>query len=155
MFLDKDLFSSIVKNTPLIAIELVIQNKDGEVLLGKRKNAPAKNIWFVPGGRIYKSETLADAFSRTLKDEISVSKNITDAQFHGVYEHHYDDNFMDESFKTHYVCLAFKIVLDEKIQRNSDEQHQEYKWFKVSELLESEVVHQHTKDYFIQSKGIK
>ena len=54
MFLEKELFSSIIENTPLISIDLVVKNHENKILLGKRINKPAYNSWFVPGGRIYK-----------------------------------------------------------------------------------------------------
>lgn len=54
--LDYALFKTIVDNTPLISIDLIIYNAKSEVLLGKRNNPPAKAHYFVPGGRIYKNE---------------------------------------------------------------------------------------------------
>ena len=58
MFLEKELFSSIIENTPLISIDLVVKNHENKILLGKRINKPAYNSWFVPGGRIYKDEKI-------------------------------------------------------------------------------------------------
>ena len=67
--LSKEDFISIVKNTPLVSIDLVIENKEGEILLGWRNNQPAKGYWFVPGGRIRKDENFRKAFNRILKTE--------------------------------------------------------------------------------------
>lgn len=55
---DED-FLNIIDKTPLIAIDLIIKNPDGDVLLGKKLNEPAKDKWFVPGGRILKNESIA------------------------------------------------------------------------------------------------
>ncbi len=60
---DKE-FMNLIKNAPLVSIDLIVKNKKDEVLLGLRKNAPAKGTWFVPGGRIGKNETLQEAFKR-------------------------------------------------------------------------------------------
>ena len=54
-FLSKTDFSFIVKNTPLISIDFCIL-KGKKILLGKRLNSPAKDFYFVPGGRIRKGE---------------------------------------------------------------------------------------------------
>jgi colanic acid biosynthesis protein WcaH len=50
MFLEKDLFSTVIKSTPLVSIDLVVKNNRGQTLLGQRLNKPAKGFWFVPGG---------------------------------------------------------------------------------------------------------
>lgn len=43
-YLEPDIFNSVVKNTPLIAIDLVVTNNN-RVLLGKRINRPAKDFF--------------------------------------------------------------------------------------------------------------
>jgi colanic acid biosynthesis protein WcaH len=63
VFLDKELFSTVIESTPLISIDLVVKNNLGQTLLGQRLNKPAKGFWFVPGGRILKDESLATALS--------------------------------------------------------------------------------------------
>ena len=55
MFLPKDEYSKIIKQTPLVSIDVCIL-KGRNILLGKRINPPAKDFFFVPGGRIFKSE---------------------------------------------------------------------------------------------------
>ncbi len=52
--LNDSLFKTIVANTPLISIDLIIQNSQKKILLGKRINRPAQGYWFVPGGRVRK-----------------------------------------------------------------------------------------------------
>ncbi|MCJ8315249.1 MAG: GDP-mannose mannosyl hydrolase, partial [Saccharospirillaceae bacterium] len=39
--LEKTLFQSIVKHTPLVSIDLIVRNSKGQILLGKRNNKPA------------------------------------------------------------------------------------------------------------------
>jgi colanic acid biosynthesis protein WcaH len=148
MFLDKDTFSTVIKNTPLVSIDLIVKNSEEKVLLGKRVNEPAEGYWFVPGGRIYKDERLDTAFSRTVRDEIGLNLKREDAKFYGLYEHFYDNNVFSDAFSTHYVVLAHKIVTDAVLTLNN--QHTEYRWFSVEELLSDSQVHENTKDYFKQ-----
>ncbi len=61
-WLDYEPFKIVVQNTPLIAIDLIIENEKGEILLGRRKNPPSNGFLFVPGGRIFKGEYISDAF---------------------------------------------------------------------------------------------
>jgi len=146
MFLSKELFSSVVENTPLISIDLIVENSEGKVLLGKRVNEPAKGFWFVPGGRVFKDETLDKAFVRTLKEEIGLNLVREKSSFYGLYEHFYENNVFDDSFTTHYIVLAHKITTDTELKLNN--QHESYKWFSKEELLEIDDVHSYTKDYF-------
>lgn len=62
-------FAQVIDRTPLVSLDLLVENGQGEFLLGLRTNRPAQGFWFVPGGRVRKGETLAQAFERlTLAD---------------------------------------------------------------------------------------
>ena len=154
MFLEKELFSSIIQNAPLISIDLVVKNSEDKILLGQRVNKPAKNSWFVPGGRIYKDETIQDAFKRITKDEIEKTYDISNASFKGVYQHFYDDNVFNDNFSTHYIVLGFELVIKEELSLGTV-QHEKYKWFDEDVLLASTEVYSYVKDYFKKEKGIK
>ncbi|MCU4675019.1 GDP-mannose mannosyl hydrolase [Catenovulum sp. 2E275] len=146
MFLDKEVFKTVIANAPLISIDLIIENAQSEFLLGKRINKPAQNYWFVPGGRIYKGETLEAAFSRITKAELGNTIVFDKAVFEGIYQHFYDDSFVENSISTHYIVLAYKLKLNE-VQLNNA-QHESYHWFSLSEIKDSNLVHPYTKDYF-------
>ena len=55
---------NIIDATPLVSVDLIIENRLKQILLGKRVNRPAQGYWFVPGGRILKNETIKDAIKR-------------------------------------------------------------------------------------------
>jgi len=146
--LSKADFTQIIKNTPLISIDLIIENEENKFLLGKRVNEPAKDEWFVPGGRIFKDETLDTAFTRTTNSEIGIALQRNEVAFYGLYEHFYDNNVFNDTFSTHYIVLAHTFkVHKEDIRLNN--QHEEYKWFSIQEIVENDNVNQHTKDYFL------
>jgi hypothetical protein len=48
---DED-FAHIVGLVPLVSIDLIIRDANGNVLVALRTNEPAKGVYFVPGGRI-------------------------------------------------------------------------------------------------------
>src|SRR4029077_771038 len=77
---------TVIRLAPLIAIDLIIRNARDEVLLGLRKNEPAKGCYFVPGGMILKNERLADAFARLAKTETDHAASFDDARLIGVFE---------------------------------------------------------------------
>ena len=133
-FLSKSDFSKIITNTPLISIGLCVINRK-KILVGKRINPPAKNFFFVPGGRIFKSELKLDAFKRILKNELGMAIKKGEENFLidlGIYEHFYEDNFLNnKKFSTHYVVIAYLLNYDllEPIKGcEINEQHSEYLW---------------------------
>ena len=67
MFLARDDFAQVLRHTPLVSIDLIVRDRDRRVLLGVRVNRPAQGSWFVPGGRIYKYESLDAATTATNK----------------------------------------------------------------------------------------
>lgn len=148
-WLDKESFRHIVASTPLIAIDLIVRNDAGQVLLGQRLNRPAQGYWFVPGGRVRKDERLAAAFERLTEDELGIRLPIASADFLGPFEHFYPDNFSGTDFSTHYVVLGYELITSTTLDTLPEEQHSHYRWFTVPELLASEQVHPHTKLYFL------
>ena len=149
MKIDKKHVLEIIEATPLVSIDLVIRNPSNKVLLGKRNNRPAMGYWFVPGGRIFKNETINQALKRISEVELGQDLSTKAPSLLGAYDHIYEDNFLNvKGINTHYVALAFVIALQQEIDVKSDEQHTELKWWEVDKLLQDQTVHQNTKVYF-------
>ena len=146
--LTPELYGLIVRHTPLTSMDLVVRNRRGEMLLGLRRNRPAQGWWFVPGSRYGKNETFAQAFARICREELGLECAIDEARPLGAFEHFYDDNFSaDPGFGTHYVVLAYELVLDERRLALPDDQHREYLWLGDEEILSRADVHPNTKAY--------
>jgi len=142
-------FATVLRLAPLVSIDLIIRNPQGQVLLGLRNNEPAKGFFFVPGGAILKNERLHEAFARILKHETGYVAAFADARLLGAYEHFYANNrFGDPSYGSHYVALGYELKLADTSGLKSDDQHSELRWWEVTDLLASDLVHQNTKAYF-------
>ena len=143
-------FSCIVKHTPLVSIDLIIGDPEGKILLGKRNNNPAKGYWFVPGGRVLKDEDFGEAFERITRSETGLVLKLHGSDFAGVYQHIYPGDNVDDdpTFSTHYIVLAFRIALAGAVRNLPKEQHSEYRWASVDEILTDPMVHRNTKNYF-------
>lgn len=147
--LNHDDLAEVIRLAPLVSIDLIIENDYGQVLLGLRTNEPAKGYWFVPGGRIRKNESIADAFERIVKGELGVDLAYTKAEFVGVFEHMYPTNFAQrKGFGTHYVVLTHRAKLSSDLELVPDRQHDKLIWFDKEKLLQDKKVHPHTKAYF-------
>lgn len=153
MKLDKQYFINVVRNTPLVSIDLIVRNAENEILLGLRKNEPAKGWWFVPGGRMLKNETIKSAFHRITLEELGKAFPLESALHQGVFEHIYDTNFAEHpDFGTHYIVLSFEIKLVEELYNLPKAQHGQYKWISEDLLLDEENVHLYTKAYFARKE---
>lgn len=146
--LDIDTFKTVVASTPLVSIDLIVRNPANQVLLGYRTNRPAQGYWFVPGGRICKDETFDEAFKRLTAVELGKEITIGRAKFLGPFQHLYRDNFSGMAFSTHYVVLGYELRIDLDLSSLPQEQHNNFNWWNVDDLLQSEEVHRNTKAYF-------
>jgi colanic acid biosynthesis protein WcaH len=143
-------FATILRLTPLVAIDLIVHSPAGRILVGRRTNEPAKNFLFVPGSRISKNETRGVAFKRITREELGLELAIETSRFLGVYDHIYPTNrFEQRGFGTHYVTLGYELTLELDLAALPKDQHGEYLWLTPTELLRSPEVHQNTKNYFI------
>jgi colanic acid biosynthesis protein WcaH len=143
-------FLDVIRLTPLISITLIVTDGNRRVLLGQRRNRPAQDAWFVPGGRVRKGETLDGAFTRVVRDELGIaSMQRSSSRLFGVFEHHYDDNFAGvPDIGTHCVALAYSLTLSGSVPIGRFDQHSGYAWLLPTEVLTRDDVHPNAKTYF-------
>lgn len=148
MWLNDKNFRCVLSLTPLFSMDLLVRRPDQTILLGLRRNRPAKGFWFVPGGRVYKDEPLDNAFKRLTQTELGMAMPRSKAQLLGLYEHFYTDSVFGDSPSTHYVVAAY--ILDMAIGElpsSPADQHHEYRWWSLSELDGDVSVHPFIRDY--------
>ena len=147
-FLPQDVWLQIVANAPLVSIDLIVRDRQGRVLLGLRKNEPARGSWFTPGGAIRKNESLDAAYARIAEAELGLPLRRSDARFLGVHEHRYDSNFAGAAgIGTHYVVLAHETTAP-SLAGLPQSQHQDWRWMSVPDLRAAPDVHDYVKQYF-------
>lgn len=146
--LSPEAFLAVVRDAPLVAIDLLLEDPQGRLLVGLRCNEPARGSWFVPGGRVRKGESLADALARIAQNELALAVPFEAFQLDGVYEHHYPTNFAGaQDIATHYVVLAYRLRLEAPAQLRPDGQHRELRWLSPQELRADPAVHPYTRAY--------
>jgi len=154
MALDKKDYLDIIKITTLTSVDLVVVY-DNNILMGYRNNNPARNYWFVPGCRTGKNETLLQGAQRVAKSELNIDIDTRELKLLGVHDHIYDNNFQNDDFGTHYVCVAFMITFEKKPVIFGDDQHDKFAWFPINQIEANNSIHQNTRNYVkdIQHKG--
>lgn len=151
--LEQQDFMQLVKNAPLFAIDLVVLNAKNEILVGKRLNAPAKGDWFVPGGRVFKNETLAKAFERITVAELGRQFSISQAVFLGIFEHFYPDSIFGNKFSTHYINATHLLEIKNEEFELPKDQHQSYRWLSLGEIKQDSTVHKYSKTFIKSLRG--
>lgn len=74
-FIPEKLYRTFLENMPVACVDVAIVDR-GSVLLVKRKDAPARGQWWVPGGRVWKGEMLRDTAARKARDEVGIECHI-------------------------------------------------------------------------------
>lgn len=148
--LDGNTWKNCIKSMPVFGIDLIVFTKEKGILMGKRKNNPAKDSFFVPGGRVYKNEQRSEAFSRILKTETGLSINFERSKFIGIFEHFYNVTYWSNEESTHYIIEARFIDISNQVNQlniDMDEQHVSFKWFKRRQLSNINI-HNYSRIYF-------
>jgi len=131
------LYREILRNVPIVCVDVVARRPDGRILLVRRKNAPLKGAWWVIGGRIQLGEKAADAAVRKLYEEAQL-KPLTPPQFLGVYEDTFECNSFEQvPYQT--FSLVYEVAVDD-VPISLDAQSDDYTW--VTELPQRFAVQQ-------------
>jgi colanic acid biosynthesis protein WcaH len=111
-----DTYREFVSRMPQVCVEVVLVTEEG-ILLAERKNHP--RVWFWPGGRLYKGETVEAAARRIATDELGIEVELGES--FGPYAHFWRGERDEPSRHTVNVPFlatprhgAFEISLDDQ-----------------------------------------
>ena len=62
------LWNQVKENISIPCVDIILENRHGEVLLGWRRIEPYSHVWALPGGRLLKGERLQSAARRILSE---------------------------------------------------------------------------------------
>jgi len=120
--------AEIIDVLPILCVDIVMQNAQGEYLLVKRINEPRKDQWWVIGGRVLKGETLEEAARRKVSEETALQ--VETMQPIGYYEAVAQANPFGLRFQYHAVSVVFMTVVDSFQAVRLDSQSAEWKFAK-------------------------
>ena len=105
MLLPVELYREVVDAMPILCVDLVLRDPNGKYLLVKRKNEPAKDRWWIPGGRLLKGETLEQGAVRQARKELGLEIKALAPM--GYYERHWQASPFGLESGHHTVSLVF------------------------------------------------
>jgi colanic acid biosynthesis protein WcaH len=90
-----------------------------------RKNEPAKDTWWFPGGRVFKNETLEETIIRKLKEEVNI-ENFSIYKQLTITETDFETG--PRNIPVHTINVTFLINSFEG-DISIDDTHSDYQWF--------------------------
>jgi colanic acid biosynthesis protein WcaH len=120
----------LIDHAPLVSIDLLVRNGEGQLLVGLRRNAPAAGTYFVPGGRIEKGLSHEQALREIAERELGWhGVEWDDGKVEGIFTHSYGDNALGvPGVSTHYVVIAYGLRAEEESELRADAQHAHFTW---------------------------
>ena len=126
----EELYRQIQQLVPILCVDVVVVGKDktGErmFLLLRRGNEPEKDMWWFPGGRVYKNEKLRDAAMRKVKTETGLASS--SLRRLGLYEYFSPVGYYENS-NTHTPVVVFLAEVSMIVEITIDSQSTDNKWF--------------------------
>jgi len=141
-------YNTILENMPILCVDGVIVNSNNEVLLLRRKNEPALNQWWFPGGRVLKNEKLESSILRKIKEETNLSVSVQ--KIIGITETIFDTGPFNIPVHTINITYLLKPTTNSiKI----DKDHSDFIWTKkIDDLnLHPEIYQLLTNEYLLKS----
>lgn len=143
-------FEYVVSALPLVSVDWVLINPAGQMLLGQRRNAPARHWWFTPGGRVRKNEPLVSCLQRVSVSELGLQAgDVPGVRLMGVWDHFYEDSAFSAEVSTHYVNLPHLLQLPYTLDLNAlpSVQHSAWRWQDVQAAAVANDVHPYVRKY--------
>lgn len=121
-FIEPEFYTRIRAVIPTVCVDLLVTNQQGEYLLVKRTQAPAKGSWWFPGGRILKGETWNDACLRKAREELGLELRL------GLLVSVEESIFSEENPAVHTVNIVVHMFFEGAEKIVLDEAHADYSW---------------------------
>lgn len=127
-FIPKNKYRKIVSLVPICCVDLIIK-ENNSFLLVKRREAPAKDRWWFPGGRVLFGESLLQTAKRKLREELNI-KSFQKIKFLRVKEIRFLKSRFNQS--EHNIVNLFLVKVSKKdcAKIRADQTMFGYKWYR-------------------------
>lgn len=113
---------------PVVGVGAIILS-EGRILLEKRKNAPAKGKWTVPGGLVELGESIVQAVIREVKEETGL--DVAEPGLVDVVDHVESD--ARGKVRYHFVIVDYHVKVEGGVLRAASDA-EDLKWVRFSEV---------------------
>lgn len=122
----EQLYREILRQLPLLCVDIIIQSETRHYLLVRRRNEPLINQYWVVGGRILHQEKAEDAARRKLHEEVGLVPE--GLEFVGFYQDVFDRNSFETGIAYHTLSLVFRTQVASDARITLDSQSSDFIW---------------------------
>lgn len=116
-FAPREIFESILEWSVLPTFDIVFVYGEQGIVLLKRTIEPYKNVWALPGLRMYKGESIDDTLLRVAKQELGVIIDPSQKTLLAQYVGKFKTEFQRQDISTAYVI---RLKGNEELKPNKD-----------------------------------
>lgn len=140
--IEKDFYGQAIAMLPICCVDVFVYNPhDKTYFLILRDKAPAKGIYCVPGGRLYKGESFFACAKRKCLEEAGLS--IQPVRILKVYSTIFPDS--EWECQTHTInVVIFALTINNSNNASVDNNHTQYQWINIDQTPE----HPYIKDIY-------
>ena len=123
-------YRATAARVPLLCVDGILGSSGPmpcKFLLVRRRFPPFQGEWWPPGGRVFKGETLIQAFRRVMWEEVRVRVG-GKVRIAGVYELRYGQADADAPGGRHTVSVVFEATVPKEATIRLDEQSSAWTW---------------------------
>lgn len=102
----RELFEQILEYMVIPTFDLVIEYGSQGVIIVRRKIAPYKGVWALPGLRMYKGEGIDDALVRIAREEVGLEIDVSRKRVLGQYVGKFRTEHQRQDLSTGYLVQA-------------------------------------------------
>ncbi|MGE5541343.1 MAG: nucleotide triphosphate diphosphatase NUDT15 [Bacillota bacterium] len=120
--------SEEAKQRPLVAVGIIVRNKEGKILLGERLASHGAGMYQTPGGHLEYGKT----FEQAARDEVAEETGLTDLTFVRMF---CINN--ERVFDKHYVNIGFLVDCNSGEPTNPEpEKSRNWTWYDPHDIPE-------------------
>lgn len=113
----REIFEQLLEYAVIPTFDLVVEMPDGAgVVLVRRRIAPYRNQWALPGLRMFKPEGIEDVITRIVADEVGLRVDPVERRFLGQYVGRFQTEHHRQDISTGYAVRS----LDAEIRLNRE-----------------------------------
>lgn len=113
----REVFETLLEWSVLPTFDLLIEYGDKGIVILKRTIEPYKNVWALPGLRMYKGENIDDTLIRIAKQELGIDIDPAKKVLVGQYVGKFKTEFNRQDLSTAYLI---RLEGNEKLVPNPD-----------------------------------
>lgn len=113
----RELFEKMLEYMPIATFDLVLEYEESGVIVVKRKIAPYKDVWALPGLRMLKGESIDSCLKRIAAQELGLKITLKRKTLLGQYVGKFRTEKARQDIST---CYVVKVPKGQKISLNND-----------------------------------